>query len=480
MRRTRSNPATGHVPAHAASVRLAMAVASNLRASKMDDRAAILAIGDVHLGTSCSGVPDFVWSWGIDPGELTPAGALKRATDLAIERKVDAVLFAGDVVESANARFEAMPPLEECIRRLREEEVEVIAVAGNHDVDALPRLARLLDGFTLLGAGGRWESKAITRNNSPVAEIVGWSFGERFVRQSPVAELLSEPLAPVSTSLPRIGLLHADLNASGGHYAPVRQFELDDAGYDAWLLGHIHKPSIEQLSAGAASRPSGYLGSLVGLDPSETGPHGPWILKVHDGRELDLQHIPLAPLRWEQVSISVAGLDYAEDVADRLLSEATELVRRIGREGPAPRAVGLIARLTGSSSCHEDIGRRIDAGEWDALGRVVDGTAVFFSKIVAAMTPQLDLPEIAKGDDPTALMARRLMMLQQDDDRSRGLLDEARAALTGIASDERWSAVDEHRSATDPLSDQALRDVLLRSGMTALNAMLSQSKQGDR
>ena len=445
----------------------------------MDDRAAFLAVGDVHLGTSCSGVPGFVSSWGIDPRELTPAATLKLVTDFAIERDVDAVLFAGDVVESTNARFEAIPPLEECVRRLREAGIEAIAVAGNHDVEALPRLASLLDGFTLLGAGGRWESMPVTRNEVPIAEIVGWSFGERFVRQSPVAELLSEPLEPISTSVPRIGLLHADLNASGGHYAPVKQIELDDTGYDAWLLGHIHKPSIERLSASAASRPSGYLGSLVGLDPSETGPHGPWLLRAHDGRELHLEHIPLAPLRWEQVSISVEGLEYAEDVADRLLSEAAELVRRVSREGPAPQVIGLNARLTGSSPCLDDISRRIDAGEWDELGRVIDGIAVFFSKIVSAMRPQLELAEIAKGDDPAALMARRLMALEQDDDRSRGLLDEARAELARIARDERWSAVEEHRSATDPLSDQALRDVLMRSGMTVLNAMLSQTEPAD-
>ena len=155
----------------------------------MDDGAAILAVGDVHLGTNCSGVPDFVSSWGVDPKELTPAAALNLVTDLGIEQNVDAVLFAGDLVESTNARYEAMPPLEECVGRLLEAGVEVIAVAGNHDVEALPRLASLMDGFTLLGAGGRWESKAVTRNKVPVAEIVGWSFGERFVRQSPVAEL---------------------------------------------------------------------------------------------------------------------------------------------------------------------------------------------------------------------------------------------------------------------------------------------------
>ena len=246
----------------------------------MGDDAKILAIGDVHLGTSCSGVPDVVSSWGIDPRELTPAAALKHSTDFSIDQKVDAVLFAGDVVESTNARFEAMPPLEECIRRLLGAGIEVFAVSGNHDFEALRRLADLVEGFTLLGANGRWESRVLEKNKVLVAEIVGWSFSERHVRQSPVAQLLSEPLEATSTPVPRIGLLHADLDASGRYYAPIRQVELDNTGYDAWLLGHIHKPSIESLSAPADSRPSGYLGSLVGLDRSETGPHGPWLHRV--------------------------------------------------------------------------------------------------------------------------------------------------------------------------------------------------------
>ena len=113
---------------------------------------------------------------------------------------------------------------------------------------------------------------------------------------------------------------------------------------------------------------------------------------------------------------------------------------------------------------------------WAAL---VDGMAVFFTKTVAAMTPKVDLAEIAKGDDPAALMARRLEVLGHDDDQSKELLEQARAALVDITRDERWSPVDEHRNASDPLSDEALRDVLLRSGMTALNAMLSRNEAGD-
>ena len=446
----------------------------------MTDEAAILAIGDVHLGTHCSGVADVVSSWGIDPNALTPAAALKRAADFAIERQVDAVLFAGDVVESANARFEAMPPLEQCVRRLVAAGIEVIAVAGNHDVEALPRMASLVDGFTLLGAGGRWGSQTITRNEAPVAEIVGWSFGERFVRQSPVAQLLSEPLEALSSGVPRIGLLHADLDASGGYYAPIRRAELDDTGYDAWLLGHIHKPSIDSLSAGTDSRPAGYLGSLVGLDPSETGPHGPWLLTLRVGGGLQLEQVPLAPLRWEPVSISIDGLEHVDDVADRLLYEAGRRVGRIREDGLLPRALGLRARLTGTSPCHEAVVTRIAGGEWKDLARDVDGAVVFFNKITAAMTPRLDLAEMAQGDDPAALMAQRLLILERDDDRSRALLEQAHAALDGVARDERWSVVNEHRNAADPpLSDTALRELLQRSGMMALNAMVSQNEPGD-
>ena len=447
--------------------------------NRMDEGTSILVIGDVHLGTACSGVPDEISSWGLDSGELAPAATLKLSVDFAIEKHLDAVLFAGDVVESTNARFEAMLPLEESIRRLLDAGIQVIAVAGNHDVEALPRLAALIDGFTLLGAGGQWEANVISKNQSPVAQVIGWSFGERFVRQSPVAQLLAQPLETPSPLVPRIGLLHADLDASGGHYAPIRQTELDDTGYDAWLLGHIHKPSLERLSSSTDSRPSGYLGSLVGLDPLETGPHGPWLLRISNGGDLHLEQVALAPLRWEHLPVSIDGLEHVEDVPDRLLGEAERFVRELGEAGTPLRALGLRVRLTGTSTRYEEIRQRIATGEWNTLGRVVDGTAVFFNKIIDSMGLQLDLTEIAVGDDPAALMAQRLLILQHDDARSRTLLEQAHSELSNVAREDRWTPVEDRRNAMDPLSDDALRNILFRSGKAALNAMLSRHGQGD-
>ena len=85
----------------------------------------LLAIGDVHLGTRPSSLPDNLAEMGVSASELTPEAALSGSVDIAIAKEVDAVLFAGDVVESTNARFEALRPLEDAVGRLAKAEATV-------------------------------------------------------------------------------------------------------------------------------------------------------------------------------------------------------------------------------------------------------------------------------------------------------------------------------------------------------------------
>ncbi|MDA1099216.1 MAG: DNA repair exonuclease [Proteobacteria bacterium] len=440
----------------------------------------LLAIGDVHLGTQCSGLPSDLDDWGLNPEELTPAAALASAIDLAVERKVDAVLFAGDVVESTNARFEALLPFEKNVRRLVAAGIDVIAVAGNHDVEALPRIARLVDGFTLLGAGGHWQRHVIERNGQPLAEIIGWSFGDRVVRQSPVASLLSNPLDATRPGIPRIGLLHADLDASGGHYAPIKQRELDQAGLDAWLLGHIHKPSLSSATNLKGRPPSGYLGSLVGLDPSETGPHGPWLIRLDGPSVVGIAQVPMAPLRWDNITLAIDGIQDVEDVGDRLLQAAQEAARQLHKSGVEPRALGLRVRLTGASMQYAAIRRAIADGKWSLPAPPVGDTVVFINKVLDDLELPLDLVEIATGRDPAALLAQRILALQRNDESVPILLKEYRAGLNDLAGDHRWSPLNEQREALDPLDDAPLRELLLRAAKSALYAMLEQQSGGGR
>jgi exonuclease SbcD len=441
-----------------------------------DDVIRLFAIGDVHLGTRPGSLPEGLDAEGVDPRALTPEAALEIAIDRAIQERVDAVLFAGDVVESTNARFEALRPLESAVHRLLGEGIAVLAVAGNHDVDALPRLAREIEGFELLGVGGKWQSRVIENARGAAVEILGWSFPERQVRSSPVDALLRDPVPPARPGIPRIGLLHADLDASGGDYAPVSTRELTQSGLDAWLLGHIHKPSLRRGATTDGSAPQGYLGSLVGLDPGEPGAHGPWLIHVDAHGAVSTEHLEIAPLRWERFDVLVGEDEEPEDLADRLLGEIVRVGREIQSEGSIPRVLGLRPRLVGQTRHYEKFRRYVEDGRWNGSMRSAGGTLFFIDKVVDGLSLAHDLVDLARGDDPPALMAQKLLILRKPSEERDVLLESTRVALRRVALDSRWSALEEERDATDLLvDDTALAAVLLSSGTAALSAMLEQN-----
>jgi len=438
----------------------------------------LLAIGDVHLGTRPSSLPEDLVELGVDPRALTPEAALLAAVDRAIEERVDAVLFAGDVVESTNARFEALRPLESAVHRLLEAGIPVLGVVGNHDVEALPRLARMIEGFELIGEGGRWQTRVIEKGGRPAAEVLGWSFPTRQVRSSPIADLLRDPIATTHPGIPRIGLLHGDLDASGGTYAPITSRELGEAGLDAWLLGHIHKPSLPEGASREGAAPRGYLGSLIGLDPSETGQRGPWLVRVSAGGEVVPRQLATAPLRWERFDLRITEDEGPADVGDRLLEEAGRFAREIQARGSTPQALGLRLRLVGQTLHYDALHRCVDDGRWNGLTRQAGETLVFIDKVLDGLDLALDLEEVACGSDPPALLARKLLILKRPGEERSALLEAARSELQGLVAEPRWSALEEERGPRDPLSDDALTVLLTRSGTVALSELLSQ-RAGD-
>ena len=442
----------------------------------------LLAIGDVHLGTRPSSLPADLADFGVEPRALTPESALALAVKRAVLERVDAVLFAGDVVESTNARFEALRPLESAVRDLLQAGIAVLGVVGNHDVEALPRLARMIEGFELVGEGGQWQSRVLEKSGRPAVEILGWCFPEKKVRSSPVADLLRNPIAPAHAGVPRIGLLHGDLDASGGVYAPFTRRELADAGMDAWLLGHIHKPSLTPGSDHDGKGPVGYLGSLVGLDPGEMGQHGPWLVRVTAEGAVVPSHLPIAPLHWDQFELRVGEDEEAEDVGDRLIEEAgnfaSEIHAHLASSGTPPLALGLRVRLVGPSRHYEALRKCIGDGRWKGLPRKVGETLVFIDKVLDGLSLALDLEEVARGDDPPAILARKLLLLDRPGLERNALLEAARSELNTLAGTARWSVLEEERDFADPLEDQALATMLTETGTEALHDLLVQRDVG--
>ncbi|MCO4763542.1 MAG: DNA repair exonuclease [Myxococcales bacterium] len=265
----------------------------------------LLLIGDLHLGRQ----PGRLARVGLDGAALSPIAAWQRAVQFAIDGDVQAVLLAGDVVDQDKDRFEAFGHLQRGVDRLVAHGIAVLGVAGNHDSLALPRLAARIAEFELLGAGGQWQHRALSGIG-----VVGWSFPTRHHHADPLASPgLREALAAQTAGQPTIGLLHGDLHAQTSPYAPVSARSLADLGLAAWFLGHIHQPS-----AFSGPSPVGYLGSLVGLDRSETGPRGPWLVTPQADGTVAAEQVPLGPVHWLNLEVDVSAASESPELDDAL------------------------------------------------------------------------------------------------------------------------------------------------------------------
>ena len=415
----------------------------------------ILAVGDIHLGRTPSRLPP-----DLSAGELGPSEAWRRTVEAALEEQVAAVLLAGDVVDRDDDFFEAYRALEGGVRTLAEAGIAVIGVAGNHDVEVLPRLARHIERFRLLGAGGKWESCRIASDGEAVT-LWGWSFPRPRVATSPLADQRFERASGLN-----LGLLHCDRDAGpDSPYAPVGGQELRRAGLDAWLLGHIHRP--DALSAEA---PIGYLGSLSGLDRGEPGPRGPWMIGIAEGRIAEVSHLPLAPLRWESLEVDLEGIGEAAEARERLLTEMVTLDERVSSAPAAPRALGLSVTFTGRSAFGGAAMEAIPEEDRDAIHGGKAGTRYFIHRIDADTRPEVDLEVLARRRDPVGLLAARLLRLElpEGDPERERLVGLARRRLAAQSGKPVWRALTPGAEDPDPVA------WLRRAGFRALDRLLEQ------
>ncbi|MFH0945772.1 MAG: DNA repair exonuclease [Planctomycetota bacterium] len=422
----------------------------------------LLCVGDIHLGRRPVRLtPELLEV--VEIGELTPGRAWLRTVDTALRLAVDGVLLAGDTVDDEHDFFEAYGHLARGVERLVEAGVQVLAVAGNHDVQILPRLADAIPSFRLVGRGGAWESVLLEGRDGSRLRLVGWSFPTREVRSSPLASLPGMEQG----DLPVVGLLHCDRDGGSSRYAPVRSSELLEAGFDAFLLGHVHKP--DRFEDG---RRIGYLGSLCGLNPNETGVHGPCLLEVGGDGVVSIERVPLAPLWWERLDLDVTDLSCAEDLGGRITARIEQLHQEVGRLDPGPRAVGLEIRLLGRTALRRDLERWLRLERPRELVLVRNDTAYFVQKVHHELRPAVDLSRLAEGGDPAALLAQQILILERaGDPRRADLTRRAGRRLEQVLRRQVFGSL-----GRPPLDEEQAALLLKRAAITALDELLAQKE----
>lgn len=266
--------------------------------------------------------------------------AVRKLTETAIEQKVDFIVIAGDLFDSADRSLRAQLALVKEWERLHAAGVAVYAIHGNHDHLGGER-ARLDQppNVHIFGFDEMTCQPAYTRAGELAAFVYGMSYGQRAETRNLAATYRPAPGAPY-----HIALLHGNAGGNQGHdpYAPCTIQELAGSGFHYWALGHIHKREVLHEYPYIA-----YSGNIQGRNPKETGAKGCYIVDVSETSRTELRFVALDNVRWVEQDVSIEGAATEQDLL-RKLRQAAAAVRN-EQDG---RAVMLRLRLVGRGELH--------------------------------------------------------------------------------------------------------------------------------
>ncbi len=296
-----------------------------------------LHAADIHLDSPLKGLERY---------ENAPVERIRGATrraftrliDLAIDKRVDFVLLAGDLYDGDWRDYNTGLFLVRQLGRLRDHKIPVILIAGNHDAaNKMTRVLRLPDNVRFL-AHDRPET--VRLDDLDVA-IHGQSFAKAAVTEN----LAAAYPAPVSGCI-NIGLLHTGMGGENGHerYAPCTLEELRLRGYDYWALGHVHTRQVL-----CDDPPVVFVGNVQGRHIRETGPKGCLISTIGSDRSIAHVFHRLDKVRWERERVDVSELETESDV----LGRTAELFDGLLAAEPDPECMLAVRlSLSGSTPLH--------------------------------------------------------------------------------------------------------------------------------
>ena len=372
-----------------------------------------LHAADVHLDSPLVG---------LDRYESAPVEAVRGATrrafenlvGLAIDEEVAFVLLAGDLYDGDWKDYRTGLFFVDQMARLREAQIPVFVVAGNHDAASnITKYLRPPDNVHLFSSK-RPETRILESLNVAV-------HGQGYANREITVDLAAAYPAADGT-LFHVGLLHTSLDGRPGHapYAPTSSQVLAQKGYHYWALGHIHKREVVSQVPWIV-----FPGNLQGRHARETGPKGCTLVTVENGAVKQVEERPVDVLRWAVSRIDADGASSTDDVLDAvgraIASEADRSDRR-------PLAVRV--EVYGRAACHEEIAS--DPDRWmqevRALAAGVGSGDVWIEKVRFATERPVDLAQLAARDDAIGSLIRDIESAAADPAEIEAL----RAALADV------------------------------------------------
>lgn len=388
---------------------------------------------DIHLDTPFRGLT------GID---TALARRLKQAThqafhhivDHCLAEPVDFLLIAGDTFDGEDRSLSAQLGFAKEINRLSQADIPVYMIFGNHDpgetwLTELP----FPDNVHRFGTA-QPETKTFSKDGKVLADIHGISFDGRSGGNNPAAHFQrKEPPAPFS-----IGLIHGTIGPAGPHmpYGPFTTADIVEKGFDYWALGHIHNRRIIREADPAIV----YPGNPQGRDFGETGRKGCCRVTLETGRKPEITFLSSCTVRFETIPVDLTGLGTLDRISEKI--EAAVYDNETG-----PEHIDCIARiiLQGRTSLHDHV-KNDDAlkelGQWLTESLSPD-TLYHIDRIESETLPDIDLDNIARGNDFPADVFRALSTYDENPETFDGLIRSMAAEFATHAIRKQTRPLDE-------------------------------------
>ncbi len=412
---------------------------------------------DLHLDSPFKGMkaaaPDNV-STSLREATFT---AYENIVKLCMEERVDALLVAGDVYDSADRSLRAQLKFVEGLKRLDDEGIRSFICHGNHDpLDGWEARLDYPAGCTRFGA--EFEAVPVFPDDPQRAVVHGISYPTREVRDNLVPRL-----GHIDPDVFSIGLMHANVGNNPNHdpYAPCSLEDLRSTGINYWALGHVHTREV----LNERSPTVVYPGNSQGRHANETGARGVYVVEVDDNRNVRLDFRAIDTVRWERPVLNISTMQTAQDLLNGLQQSTEEALS--GADG---RSIVLRITLEGRGALYDSLRKQdfmqdlLDDlnGEWSGQSpfawceRIEDETAPsfdrqeriqgsdFLAEVLKTTDRAKDDPELrAELQDGLGdlYQHRRYRRLLDDytlgEDELPALIDEAEAIVVDLLAGER-------------------------------------------
>ncbi|MDB4974759.1 MAG: metallophosphoesterase [Myxococcaceae bacterium] len=384
----------------------------------------VVHAADLHLDSPLVGLERYE---GAPVAELRAATrrALENLVQLCLQEDAKLLLLSGDLYDGDWRDYATGLFFAAQLARLREVGTRVVWIRGNHDAQSKITKHLSLGAHAVELGTKKPESHLIEALQVAV-------HGQGFATPAVSDDLTERYPAPISGVL-NIGLLHTALGGRNGHasYAPCDLRALSARGYDYWALGHVHQREVVQQPAAGSSEPwVVFPGNLQARHVRESGDKGATLITVDDGAISKVEHRALDVVRFQQLSVDVAGASSLSDVGElsrRALSQALE--QADGRL--------LCARIhvTGRSPAHTELARESERARSEIKSRATELGDVWIEGVRFQTELPHDLHELSQRGDAAGLLVRALSQGDADAESERELLEELRRLHSSLPAD---------------------------------------------